>query len=35
VRVGAFFYVLPGAAAAACEILRRNGYRPYDEPAPR
>lgn len=33
VRVGAFFYVLPGTAAAACEILRRNGYKPYDEPA--
>jgi len=31
-RVGAFFYVLPGAAAAAGEVLRRNGYKPYDGP---
>ena len=33
VRTGAFFYVLPGAAAAVCEILRHNGYQPYEEPA--
>ena len=29
VRTGAFFYVLPESAAAAQEIMRRNGYRPY------
>jgi hypothetical protein len=30
VRAGAFFYVLPGAVDAAHDILRRNGYKPYD-----
>jgi hypothetical protein len=30
VRAGAFFYVLPGTADAARELLRRNGYKPYD-----
>jgi hypothetical protein len=34
VRVGAFFYVLPEAAAAAGEAMRRNGYKPVAEPAP-
>jgi hypothetical protein len=32
-RVGAFFYVLPAAAAAAREVLRRNNYKPYEDPA--
>jgi hypothetical protein len=30
VRVGAFFYVLPDDAEAAREIMRRNGYKPYN-----
>ena len=30
VRAGAFFYVLPGAVAAAHEIMRRHGYKPYE-----
>ena len=34
VRVGAFFYVLPEAAEAAHEVMRRNGYKPVPEPAP-
>lgn len=29
-RAGAFFYVLPEAAAAAQELLRRNGYVPHE-----
>ena len=29
-RVGAFFYVLPGAAEAARRLLRDNGYRPQE-----
>ena len=29
VRVGAFFYVLPEAVDAACEIMRRHGYKPW------
>jgi len=29
VRTGAFFYVLPESLAAAHEIMRRNGYKPY------
>jgi hypothetical protein len=29
VRAGAFFYVLPEAADAAHEVMRRNGYKPY------
>jgi hypothetical protein len=28
-RVGAFFYVLPGLAGAARELLRRNGYKVF------
>lgn len=28
VRVGAFFYVLPEAAEAARDLMRRNGYKP-------
>ena len=32
VRTGAFFYVLSEATDAAREILRRNGYKPYDGP---
>lgn len=32
VRIGAFFYVLPEAAAAAREALRAGGYRPHSEP---
>jgi hypothetical protein len=30
-RVGAFFYVLPEAVAAAHRIMEVNGYRPYHE----
>ena len=33
VRVGAFFYVLPESAVAAQDVMRRNGYKPYIEPA--
>ena len=29
VRVGAFFYVLPEAVAAAHEVMLRHGYKPY------
>jgi hypothetical protein len=29
-RVGAFFYVEPAAAQAACQTMERAGYRPYD-----
>jgi hypothetical protein len=32
VRTGAFFYVLPQAVDAAHDIMRRNGYKPYDGP---
>jgi hypothetical protein len=28
-RVGAFFYVLPESVAAAREIMRRHGYKPF------
>ncbi len=28
-RVGAFFYVAPSDDASAREILRRNGFKPY------
>ncbi|MGB7758654.1 MAG: hypothetical protein WBL61_02435 [Bryobacteraceae bacterium] len=28
-RTGAFFYVLPESEAAAAEIMRRGGYKPY------
>lgn len=31
-RVGAFFYVLPEAEAAACEIMKRHGFQPYSDP---
>lgn len=31
-RVGAFFYVLPQAAEAARQLLRKNGYRTLDQP---
>lgn len=34
-RVGAFFYVLPNAVAAAHEVMGRHGYQPYREPQPR
>ncbi len=34
VRVGAFFYVLPESAAAAREIMGRNGYKAYVDPTP-
>jgi len=34
-RIGAFFYVLPEAVAAAREIIERNGFKPYQEPAPK
>lgn len=30
-RVGAFFYVLPEAEAAARYAMERNGYRPYGD----
>ena len=30
VRAGAFFYVLPGSAEAAREVLRRHGYKPFE-----
>ena len=32
-RVGAFFYVLPGAVPAAHEIMERNGFHPVVEQA--
>jgi hypothetical protein len=28
-RTGAFFYVLPEMLESASEIMRRNGYKPY------
>jgi hypothetical protein len=31
VRTGAFFYVLPEAADAAHEVLRKNGLKPHVE----
>ncbi len=31
VRAGAFFYVLPETAPAARELMRTNGYQPYEE----
>jgi hypothetical protein len=34
VRTGAFFYVLPESLAAAHEIMRRHGYRPYEGQPP-
>ena len=33
-RIGAFFYVLPDAVAAARETMERAGFKPYLEPAP-
>jgi len=30
VRAGAFFYVLPESVNAAHEVMRRNGYKPYE-----
>jgi hypothetical protein len=30
VRAGAFFYVLPENVASAREVMRQNGYRPYE-----
>jgi hypothetical protein len=32
VRAGAFFYVLPGTVDAAHDIMRRNGFKPYESP---
>ena len=34
-RVGAFFYVLPEATQAARELMQRNRFRLYIDPAPR
>ena len=34
-RTGAFFYVLPDAEAAAIEVMRRGGYKPYAGAAPK
>jgi hypothetical protein len=34
VRAGAFFYVLPEAADAACEVMRQHGYKPFLGPPP-
>lgn len=31
VRAGAFFYVLPEGVAAAHEVMRQNGYVPFQE----
>lgn len=33
-RIGAFFYVLPGAVAAARETIERHGFKPYQDPVP-
>ena len=33
-RVGAFFYVLPEAEAAARAAMTAAGFKPYTEPAP-
>jgi hypothetical protein len=33
-RVGAFFYVLPAAVAAARQAMERAGFKPYLEPVP-
>jgi hypothetical protein len=33
-RIGAFFYVLPEAVAAAREIMARAGFKPYVDPVP-
>jgi hypothetical protein len=34
-RIGAFFYVLPESVAAAREIMRRNSFKPYEDPVPK
>jgi hypothetical protein len=34
VRAGAFFYVLKEQVTTAHEVLRRNGYIPYEGPPP-
>jgi hypothetical protein len=34
VRAGAFFYVLKEQVAAAHDVLRRNGFVPYEGPPP-
>ena len=34
VRAGAFFYVLPETVDAAQEVMRRNGYKPYEGEPP-
>jgi hypothetical protein len=31
VRAGAFFYVLPESVSIAHEVMRRNGYNPFEE----
>jgi hypothetical protein len=30
VRAGAFFYVLPETVAAAHDVMRRHGYKPFE-----
>jgi hypothetical protein len=30
VRAGAFFYVRPESVEAARDVMRRNGYRPFE-----
>ena len=30
VRTGAFFYVLPETVQAAHEVMRRNGFKPFE-----
>ena len=34
VRTGAFFYVRPENVEPACDVMRRNGYKPYIGPPP-
>ncbi len=34
VRAGAFFYVLPEHLDAAHELMRHNGYQPFEGPPP-
>jgi len=34
VRAGAFFYVLGETLPAAQDVMRRNGYQPYEGPPP-
>ena len=33
-RIGAFFYVLPETLEATYQIMRENGYRPYEGERP-